>query len=430
VSGGGAEVLRDARGRRVGEHDCYGAPVASLVWADDGRLAEAAVRLPDGSWLTVQPRAAHDPRWGVSDLLRGGDTPLTHCAAIAWDRVDAIPPLAEPARLPPGGGTAVLNLVAALAADQRRAALSYRGPYPTEQLFLALLESFRWIAGDEPPALGQGAEARVPSLGPAAREAPDDPGSGPDLLATFRSGALRWSPAPHTRAFPPGGVYVQARERIEKLAWRGHAYYRADWQGVRRRTTHRVHEARGRVYGSLWALDAALEDHLVLAPDGRVLAAALPPPDAAPRRALAPAVTEGVIAVVVAASAPPLGESIRAVAAGLSLEWAPLTGEIAVLTGGHAEISTRLRRALAARLAGAIGRVDRVRLGFATVAELGLALGDALRARAQAHLAAATPAVQAAAFEEPRTSTGAAAGAREIGAAVEALLEDAGQLRA
>jgi hypothetical protein len=141
-------------------------------------------------------------------------------------------------------------------------------------------------------------------------------------------------------------------------------------------------------------------------------------------------VREGVIAVVVAASAPPLGESIRAVAAGLILEWAPLTGEIAVLTDGHAEISTRLRRALAARLAGAIGRVDRVRLGFAAVAELGLALGDALRARAQAHLAAAPPAVQAAAFEEPRTSTGAAAGARKIGAAVEALLEDAGQLRA
>jgi hypothetical protein len=413
VSGGGAEVLRDARGRRVGERDCYGAPVTSLAWADDGSLAEAAVRLPDGSWLTVQPRAAHDPRWGVSDLLRRDTIPLTHCAAIAWERVDAIPPLAEPARLPPGGGTAVLNLVAALAADQRRAALSYRGPYPTEQLFLALLESFRWMIPDD-----------------AAREAPDAPGSGPDLLAAFRAGALRWSPAPHTRAFPPGGVYVQARERIEKLAWRGHAYYRADWQGVRRRTTHRVHEATGRVYGSLWALDTALEDHLVLAPDGRVLAAALPPPDTAPRRALAPAVAEGVIAVVAAASAPPLAESIRAVAAGLILEWAPLTGEIAVLTGGHAEISTRLRWALAGHLARAVGRVDRVRLGFATVAELGLALGDALRARAQAHLAAATPAVQAAAFEEPRTSTGAAAGAREIGAAVEALLEDAAQLRA
>ncbi len=408
MSGGdGGEVLRDARGRRVGEHDRYGAPVATLAWADDERLAEAAVRVPDGSWLAIQPRAAHDPRWGVSDLLRHGGAPLTHCASIEWGRVDAIPPLAEPARLPPGGGTAVLNLIAALAADQGRTALAYRGPYPTEQLFLALLESFLWTRLDA-----------------------DDPGRLPDVLAAFMAGALRWSPAPHARAFAPGGVYVQSRARIEKLAWRGRAYYRADWPGVQRRTTHRVHDVGDHVHGSLWALDTALEDHLVLAPDGRVLAAALPAPDADPRRALAPAVAAGVVAVVVAASAPPLAESLRAVAAGLTLEWAPLTGEIAALADGRAAISARLRRALATRLASAASRVDQVRLGFAALAELGLALGDALRARAQARLAAATPAEQAAAFDEHRTSAGAAAGAREIGVAVEALLEDAGQLRA
>jgi hypothetical protein len=409
VSGG--EVLRDARGRRVGERDRYGGPVATLAWADDGRLAEAAVRVPDGSWLTIQPRAAHDPRWGVSDLLRHGEAPLTHCAAIAWERVDAIPPLAEPVRLPPGGGTAVLNLVAALAADQRSAALAYRGPYPTEQLFLALLESFHWMRVDD-------SSDRV------------DPGSLPDALASFVAGALRWYPAPHARAFAPGGVYVQSRERIEKLAWRGRAYYRADWRGVQRHTTHRVHDVGDHVHGSLWALDTALEEHLVLAPDGRVLAAALPAPDAAPRRTLASAVAAGVVAVVVAASAPPLAASIRAVAAGLTLEWAPLSGEIAVLAGDRAEISTRLRRALVARLVTAAGRVEQVRLGFAALAELGLALGDALRASAQAALAAATPAAQAAAFDAAPTAAGAAAGAREIGLAVEALLEDVGQLRA
>ena len=201
MSGGdGAEVLRDAHGRRVGERDRYGTPVATLAWTDDGRLAEAAVRLPDHSWLTIQPRAARDPRWGLSDLLRHGETPLTHCAAIAWERVDAIPPLAEPARLPPGGGSAVLNLVASLAADQNRAPLAYRGPYPTEQLFLALLESFRWMRVDG---------------------GPHDPGSSPDVLATFMAGGLRWAPAPHARAFAPEGVYVQARGRIDKLASNG-----------------------------------------------------------------------------------------------------------------------------------------------------------------------------------------------------------------
>jgi hypothetical protein len=402
----GGEVLRDARGRRVGERDRYGAPIATLAWADDGRLIAAAVRVPDGSWLTIQPRATHDPRWGVSDELRHGEVLLTHCAAVDWARVEAIPPLAEPARLPSGGGTAVLNLIAALAADQRCPSLAYRGPYPTEQLFLALLESFHWISGA------------------------DDPGPPPDPLAAFMAGGLRWSPAPHTRAFAPPGVYVQSRERIDKLAWRGRAYYRADWRGVQRHTTHRVHDVGDHVHGSLWALDTALEDHLVVAPDGHVLAAALPAPDAAPRRALAAAVAAGVVAVVVAASAPPLAASIRAVATGLTLEWAPLSGELAVLTENRAEISTRLQRALAARLTTTTARVEQVRLGFAALAELALALGDALRARGQAALAAAAPAAQAAALDEPRTSAGAAAGAREIGLAVEALLEDVGQLRA
>jgi hypothetical protein len=69
-----------------------------------------------------------------------------------------------------------------------------------------------------------------------------------------------------------------------------------------------------------------------------------------------------------------------------------------------------------------------VRLGFATLAELGLALGDALRSRAQARLAMAMPAEQEAALE--MRSVEAVTGAREIGAAVEALLVDVGQLRA
>jgi hypothetical protein len=401
VSGGHAlGVIRDDHGRRVAEHDRHGEPLARLAWTPEGRLDEASVRLPDGSWLVVRPRAAHDPRWGVSDLLQHGDRPLTHCAAVEWDHVDAIPPLAEPARLPPGGGTAVLNLIAALAADQGRAALAYRGPYPTEQLFLALLESFRWTS-DEPV---------------------DDP------LTAFMAGGLEWTPAPHARALAPGGVYVQARDRIEKLAWGGRAYYRADWQGVRRHTTHRVHDAGGHVYGSLWALDTRLEDHLELTPDGRVLTAALPPPDPAPRRALSPAVAAGVVAVVVAASAPPLAASIRTVAAGLALEWAPLSGEIAVVTDTSADVSARFGRALATRLADAGSRAAQVRLGFMALTELALAVGDALRARAQAHLAAASPSAQAAAFE--RSPVDAAARAREIGEAVEALLEEAAQLRA
>ena len=124
----GAEILRDARGRRIGERDRWGGDVAHLTWTRDDALGEAAVRLPDGAWLFIHPGAARDARWGPSDVLRLGDSeaPLTHFASVNWAAIDAIPPLAEPARLPPGAGTAVLNLIAALAVDQGRTRLAYR----------------------------------------------------------------------------------------------------------------------------------------------------------------------------------------------------------------------------------------------------------------------------------------------------------------
>jgi hypothetical protein len=404
-AGGRAEVIRDGRGRRVHERDASGLDLARLTWAADGRLERAAVRLPDRTWLEVTPGAAHDPRWGASDLLRHDGAPLTHSAAIDWACVDAIPPLAEPARLPPGAGTAVLNLIASLAADQGRRQLTYRGPYPTEQLFLALLESFRWEAGDDAPA-------EI------------------DPLATFMAGGLRWRPAPCARAFGRDGVYVQTRERVEKVVWGGHVYYRPDWQGVERHATHRLHDLGERVDAGLWALGTALERHLVLSPAGAVLAIAPPPPGCEPVQEVPAAVAAGLVAVVIAGSAAPLAEALRAAAAGLTLAWAPMAQDLARLDATHARLSARLRRALAERVQAAGSRAEQVRLGFAALADLAQALGDPLRARAQARLAVATPAAQAAALETGRSPAAAAAGAREIGLAVEALLEDAGQLLA
>ena len=382
------------------ERDRHGTAVATLTWADDDRLLEAAVRIPDGTWLRVRPRAAHDPRWGATDVISRADAPLTGCAAVAWAAIDAIPPLAEPARLPPGGGTAVLNLIATLAADQARGPLAYRGPYPTEQLFLALLESFEFVAGDE---------ASHP-------------------LELFLRGGLAWLPAPHERTFDPRGVYVQTRERVEKLVWRGRAYYRDAWQGVERHAVHRLRDDGERVVGSLWALGSPLEDHVMLSRAGDVLEIHAPATAAEPPCPLSPATAAGLVAIVIAASAPPLAAAIRAVAGGLAFEWAPLDGELAALDGRHARVSTALRRVLAARLAAAGSRAEQVRLGFAALVEIAQALGDGLRARGQARLAGAGPRAQAEALA--RTATDAAAAARDIGEAVERLLDEAAQLRA
>jgi len=134
------------------------------------------------------------------------------------------------------------------------------------------------------------------------------------------------------------------------------------------------------------------------------------------------------VAVVIAASAPPLAAAIRAVAGELAFEWAPLAGDLAVLDDGRARVSTALLRALAARLAAAPSRTARVRLGFAALAEAAQALGDGLRARGQARLATAGAAAQADALAGADSTTAAAA--RTIGEAVEQMLEEAAQLRA
>lgn len=181
--------------RRVLELDRHGSPLAVLRWSA-AALEAAWLKIPDGRWLAIEPRASH-AAWGLADNLRvSGEpgtsgTPVTTYEALDYTGVDRVPTLAEPARVPASGGVVVLNLLAALALDQGRERLAYRGPYPGEQLFLALLESFR-----HQPATA-------------------------DPLAAFVAGASTWRPDPHERAFESHGVYVQLRDRVEKVVWRG-----------------------------------------------------------------------------------------------------------------------------------------------------------------------------------------------------------------
>jgi YD repeat-containing protein len=384
-------VRRDAAGRLAAELDRHGATVTALEWQSDGRLAGASVRIPDGSWVSVHPGAGVPGPWGASDELRHGSRVITRFGALDWSRITHIPPLAEPARLPPGAGTAVLNLIARLAAEQGASALRYDAPYPTEQLFLALLESFRWTGPDVA-----------------------------DPLVAFMNGALAWSPAPHTRAFESDRVYVQHRDRIEKIGVDGRAFYRLDWQGVGRRTARVVRDADGTVRASLQALGVVLEDHAVLARDGRVLDLPEPPADPPPVRPLPDALVRGLVATVVASSAPPLAAPLRRAAARLVFEWGPVAADLVEIAPARVRLSQRLVRALQTVLARADTRLERVGAAFAALGEAGDLVGDDLRRRAQAELERAPAAEQAAALEErPLNIEGDAVA---IGAAVEALL--------
>ncbi|MGH7356380.1 MAG: hypothetical protein ACRELS_17620 [Candidatus Rokuibacteriota bacterium] len=391
TSAGGAAAFRltaDGALRRVAEFDRRGTLLAALRWGGDGALLHAAVRIPEMTWLAIEPGRGDAGRWGASDMVRRGHEPLTSFEALDWRAVDRIPALAEPARLPPHGGTALLNLIAALAADQGRSHLAYRGPWPTEALFLALLESFRYE-------------------------------DAPDPLAAFSAGGLSWMPAPHARVFSPEGAMVQIRDRVEKVVWDGRAYHRPDWQGVRRRGARMVRDDDGRVVCGLEALDAVLDDHLILSPAGDVLEVQTPAPEPPETLPLEPAIAAGVVALVAGSSAPALASSIRAVASAYALEWGPVRWDLALTTPDRARLAHRLRRLVEARLAGAATRAERLVVALAALHELADLVGDDLRARAQRRLEAAAPEAQRAALEAPDADASLAA---DVGRAAEAWL--------
>jgi hypothetical protein len=385
--------------RRVAHYDRRGRPSAIVAWRPDGALATASVRIPDGSWVSIEPRAGDEAPWGVYDRLWRGTyatartTALTVFAAVDWTRITMIPPLAEPARLPPGAGTAVLNLIATLAREQRIDRLAYRGPYPTEALFLALLECFR-------PAHTAG-----------------------DLLARFMAHDLSWTPAPFTTSFDET-AYVQRRaERVEKVVWEGRAYYREDWDAVRRRAALRVHDDQGVVRCSLWALGAPLEHHLVLAPDGTPCIVARSRAGLGHTRALPPAVRAGLIALVVALSARPLAGALHEVTDELALTCGPLALDLVRVADDEIRVSATFAAALAGRLAQPAAPDARAHLALRALTELATAMADPLRARAQARLAAAGAEAQAAALEGGDDNREAA---RTITAAVAAMLVSGG----
>src|SRR5262249_56080129 len=121
----------------------------------------------------------------------------------------------------------------------------------------------------------------------------------------WREGDVGWAAGAGGGVLPADDLYVQARERIEKVVWRGVTYYRPDWQGVARHSPRRIVDAPDGVRCGLWALGQPLEDHLLLRPDGDLVTILAGEPAATKSRPLAAAVWSGVVAAVAAQCAPP-----------------------------------------------------------------------------------------------------------------------------
>lgn len=205
----------NATPRRWACADSGGRLHSLLRWAEpaaDGPLLGAALLLPGGGWLEVKPGAARHPLWGAADLLsvrQGGELrEVARCQAVNYARIGCIPPVDRPAHLPPGAGEALLNLLAVLLADQGATQVTYRGPYPTEQLFHSLLRSFRCPA----PA--------AETLHAFTREAPA-------LALSGESGdnPVAWQPRPYEPVRAAEGVCAHIRDGVETV-WVGEAPYR------------------------------------------------------------------------------------------------------------------------------------------------------------------------------------------------------------
>ena len=382
--------------RRLVELDRHGHLIAAYRWRDDGRLAWAKVRTAHGDWIGLEPGAGAPAAWGASDALWLLDpdarwsprAPLTVFQSVDWARLEWIPPLAAPSRLPPGAGTAVLNLLAGLMKDQGLARVRYRGPYPSESLFTTLLECFR-----------------------------HDPEAADPYERFVSEEGLDWLPAPHERHEVAEGVCAQLRQELDKVVLDGTTFYRPDWQGVGRREPRIIRVEGERRVCSLWALGRALEDRAVLARDGEVLARPAPREDARAPAPLAPVWRPALAALVARESAPMLGDAIGETLEELALEWGSVPGDLVRLDGDTARVRRQLLDEGLAWIREATPGVARGERAGALTLEVARLLAPALRRRAQARL-------EALSAEEQQRRWAASAAAREtpLGEAVGRLL--------
>lgn len=378
---------------RALEMDRRGTVTLAVRRGPAAEFLAAWVRAVDGSIVGVLPGRAQHPLWGVSDRIVGDAGLLTVCAAVDWDRIAAIPALADPTRLPAGAGSAILNLLAALAADQDAGPLRYRGPYATEQLFWTLAESFRFDPA-VPDPLGRFLEGAEDAF----------------LAGELREAPLDWTPAPHERLLLGGGLYVQLRDGVEKVAWEGRTYYRQEWQGLTRRE-HRVvrpvstPEGGRRFVAGLTALGRPLEDHLVLDADGELLEAPAPAGPPAGFEADAPlaAVWREALETLLPLDATPLlGPAITAVWPEFDVAWGPVVRDLVETRAERVRLSPALARLYLAERDARPDAAERRALAHALVREVLSLLGPSMRQAAAVWLDAQPAGRQAELLEAAR----------------------------
>lgn len=287
------EFAYDAAGRPKRATDATGHEAWVLRWEAHG-LAHARLRLPDGSAIELHPRSTDHLVLGVCDGLHlvpvaDPGRPLARISAVSWAAPVDIPAVDVPGALPPGAGTAVLNLLAVLARHAGTASLRYRGPYPTSGLFATLGASFS-VDGDR-------VELERRFVGAAERH-----GFGSVCL----SPEVDFRADPHAWSWPQPGVCVQYRRGIDRVWVEGRPYDRNGEHHVLVRE-HDEWIARVVFAGRSWC------DVLRLGDDGVPRSAVTPAPAVAADLvgvALPTAMVEVLTAAIAAEAAAPLRDAI------------------------------------------------------------------------------------------------------------------------
>lgn len=291
-------------GRLARVTDRSGACHAELTWdSTTDRLVRLVV-----AGVTVDGALSHHPLLGPAHTV--GDTAMT---ALDWARPTEIPAIAEPARLPPGAGGAILNTIAVLARDARVAALRYAGPYPTAALWHSLARSFHTSAPESSFTAG--------ALDRALRVARDPI-------------PIDFAPAPHDRLAVPSG-FVELRARPERAVLAGIAYSPGG-SPARLVDAAEAHDGPGGPVAGhhceIWFGDTCYARVATLAADGSLVAGPHPIPSCTSPvlgRGFPAPLREALADLIADAVAPPLAEDARALCASAPLHWADLGGRAA-----------------------------------------------------------------------------------------------------
>lgn len=393
-------VPADHSPRRIAAFSSTGLLIEHVLWdPEEGiPLREARLRLPVAGWLRVRCGVAENPLWGRSDELARGDRnapesgqwlALTTMEALPWHAIDHIPPVAEPARLPGGGGSVLLNFIAELLEDQGRGAIRYRGPYPGAKLFESLAESF--ALKDLPTEAGKFAERE--QLVRAARERFTEGG----LRAAFSAHAVEpnveFAPRPFELApIPECEACLFLGEGPRKAIVGGRSYVRRAALpeglpvGPRRLWRSRENDA-WRV--GLWFLGRPLEEHGRIDPDTLdVTQLPIPEPDGAPTQMADPLWFDSIRVLLLLEAAEPLRPALAEVIAGTEVVFGPAPGSLARAEPGRIVIRRGLGAVFAERVA-ALPRQEQGEWALRAVSEIVSEVSAPMLGRAQQRLAEA-----------------------------------------